>query len=370
MKTILFTGVLSLCSMLALAQLKGPSISFDSNSHNYGDIKEESGIANHRFEFTNVGSEPLVINKVEPSCGCTSSDYTKSPVAPGAKGYVTAGYNPSGRPGAFNKSISVTSNGEPGLVVLRISGNVVPKPKTIADDYPFDMGSIRLKKNHVPFAKIMNTMVKTDSLEVVNVSTELVKITFAQVPAHLSFTTVPEVLKPDGKGYIYVTYNAKTKNDFGFFIENVNLLTNGEMAPKAKISVSAEIMEDFSALSEKERKNAPVAFFENKIFDFKTIKQGESVNYEYKLENKGKSDLIIRKTKASCGCTAIEPAQKVIKPGESTVIKTIFNSTGKKGVQNKTITIITNDPVNPSIELKVTGTVDAPPSEKDNAPLK
>ena len=82
------------------------------------------------------------------------------------------------------------------------------------------------------------------------------------------------------------------------------------------------------------------------------------------LKNEGKSNLIIRKTKASCGCTAIAPENNVIAPGESTKIKTTFNSAGKKGVQNKTITVITNDPENTTIILNVKGEVTVPEGQQ------
>ncbi len=358
MKKYILLFVAAFFTMLVHAQFKGPSISFKNISYNYGDIKEEGGVQTYRFEFTNTGNEALVLTKVEPSCGCTTSDYTKNPVVPGASGYVTAAYNPMGRPGTFNKSITVTTNGEPSTVILRIQGNVIPKPKTIEDEYPYTVGEIRMKQNHIPFTKILNTVVKTDSVAIINTSKELAKITFQDVPPHLSLFTNPEIFKPGEAGYLYVKFDAKVKNDFGFNMDNVMVLVNGQMNPKNRLTISSDIQEDFSGLTEKERKNAPVVTFENVVFNFGTLKQGESASYDFKLTNTGKRELIIRKTKASCGCTAIQPPQTIIKPGESTVIKATFNSTGKSGQQNKTITITTNDPVNPVTELKITGNVE------------
>jgi len=75
------------------------------------------------------------------------------------------------------------------------------------------------------------------------------------------------------------------------------------------------------------------------------------------LTNSGKSDLHIRKVKASCGCTAVQPEKNVIAPGESVNIKTVFNSAGKTGNQNKTVTIITNDPKKSKLILWVKGEV-------------
>ena len=86
----------------------------------------------------------------------------------------------------------------------------------------------------------------------------------------------------------------------------------------------------------------------------------EVITHTYIITNEGKSDLVIRKVKASCGCTAIEPEKTVIAPGEKTSIKAIFNSRGKSGRQNKSITVITNDPLASNILLRIQGTVNTP----------
>jgi len=81
------------------------------------------------------------------------------------------------------------------------------------------------------------------------------------------------------------------------------------------------------------------------------------VEHTFKITNKGKSDLVIRDVKASCGCTAVKPDKNIIKPGETTSMKAIFNSAGKTGRQNKTISIITNSPDQPRSILWIKGNV-------------
>jgi hypothetical protein len=71
-----------------------PKLNFASTRHDYGTMKEEAGKKEAVFSFTNTGDSVLVITKVQPSCGCTASDYTKSPVPPGGKGFVTAVFDP------------------------------------------------------------------------------------------------------------------------------------------------------------------------------------------------------------------------------------------------------------------------------------
>jgi len=73
--------------------------------------------------------------------------------------------------------------------------------------------------------------------------------------------------------------------------------------------------------------------------------------------------LIIRKVNSSCGCTAVSPKEKVIRPGQSSSIKAVFSSGTRVGRQNKSITVITNDPKSPNLVLRVTGEVEVPSTE-------
>ncbi|HBX51667.1 MAG: hypothetical protein A2W98_05760 [Bacteroidetes bacterium GWF2_33_38] len=110
-----------------LSAQESTSIKFVTLVHDFGDFKEIDGKVSYDFEFTNNGKTPLIVTNVNPSCGCTTPDWTKEPIAPGKKGYVKATYDPKSRPGKFSKTITVTTNVDKP-VVLTIKGNVEPKP--------------------------------------------------------------------------------------------------------------------------------------------------------------------------------------------------------------------------------------------------
>lgn len=345
------------------AQQKFATISFDKDVHDFEVVKEEDGPVTCTFSVTNTGAEPLIINNVKPSCGCTSPDWTKTPIAPGKTGYVKATYNPRNRPGKFNKTLTVMSNSETPTRVLRIQGEVIPKPKSITDLFPQQMADLRLKSNHIAFVKIKNNEVKTDSMLVLNDGFEDIKISFDKVPEHIKIYAEPEVLKPKQKGLIIATYdaslnkNSEGNQEWGFIIDRVNVIINANNDPRNRLSISATIEEDFSWMTEEQKANAAVLSFESTVFNFGTIKEGESVSYEFKFTNTGKSNLEIRKIKPSCGCTATSTESLIIEPGKTSSISTTFNSRVKHGKQNKTINIITNDPKNSNITLRVTGEV-------------
>ncbi len=340
-----------------MSQTVQPKISFEKNIHDFGKFKEADGKVTYKFEFINTGGSDIVVQNVSASCGCTAPRWTREPVPPGGKGFVAATYNPAGRPGSFRKYVTVVSNSNPGSVRLTITGEVMPKPKTIEDDYRYAMGPIRLKSNHLAFGNLKNTKTSEKRLEIINNSGGPVKIAFERVPSHITIKAEPASLQPNQKGFLVATYNTPARNDWGFVIDRMGLKINEISERNYSLVISANIEEDFSALSAEQLARAPVLSVDNPEFKFGKINQGEKVEHVYVLTNSGKSDLYIRKVKASCGCTTVQPEKRVIAPGESVNIKTVFNSAGKVGNQNKTVTIITNDPKKSKMILWVKGEV-------------
>lgn len=98
---------------------------FNEDVHDFGTIPEGPA-ADVEFTFKNMGDEPIVIQQVRPSCGCTTPSWSKDPVLPGESGKIKASYNTQGRPNGFTKSITVTSNA--GTKVLTIKGVVEQAP--------------------------------------------------------------------------------------------------------------------------------------------------------------------------------------------------------------------------------------------------
>jgi hypothetical protein len=99
------------------------SFDWTQTTYDFGKIKKSVPVS-HQFKFTNNGSEPLVISSVQASCGCTVTEYTKDPVAPGSEGFVKATYN-AAHAGTFNKTVTINANTENAVVVLTIKGEVI-----------------------------------------------------------------------------------------------------------------------------------------------------------------------------------------------------------------------------------------------------
>ena len=94
-------------------------------------------------------------------------------------------------------------------------------------------------------------------------------------------------------------------------------------------------------------------------YNFGEIQQGESVTHDFILKNTGDADLIISAAKGSCGCTVPQWPKTPIAKGEEAAIKVTFNSSGRSGKQNKTVTLVTNAIPNTKV-LTINGNVIVP----------
>ena len=86
----------------------------------------------------------------------------------------------------------------------------------------------------------------------------------------------------------------------------------------------------------------PKVELDKEVHDFGTINEGDVVETEFIVKNVGETNLVISDAKGSCGCTVPEPPKEPIKPGASAPIKVSFDSKGKPGSQEKTVTLTTN----------------------------
>lgn len=114
---ISFGGILS--GAMAKAVIK-----YDKVTNDFGTFPE-SKVVECVFTFTNSGDEPLVIQQVITTCGCTIAEYTKTPVKPGKQGVIKVKYNGKGKAkGKFKKAINVRTNATNNFTRLYITGDM------------------------------------------------------------------------------------------------------------------------------------------------------------------------------------------------------------------------------------------------------
>ena len=102
---------------------KAPVIKFDKTEFDFGKILQGE-VVSYTFHFTNTGNAPLIITNVDKSCGCTASEYPRTPIEPGGTGDIKITYDSKGHHGFQSKALVVVSNTIPSQTTLRIKAEV------------------------------------------------------------------------------------------------------------------------------------------------------------------------------------------------------------------------------------------------------
>ncbi len=101
-----------------------PVLKFAENKYDFGTIRKEDTPVNIAFEYQNEGEAPLIIQKVDVSCGCLSAEYSKQPTKPNEKGRIKVKIDIQDATDSFNKTLFVKSNATEDVILLRIIGQI------------------------------------------------------------------------------------------------------------------------------------------------------------------------------------------------------------------------------------------------------
>jgi hypothetical protein len=348
-----------LIAFQSMSQVAKP-LQFKEEIFDFGEIVEKDGPVTHQFEFTNMLNRPVKILNVKPSCGCTTPDWTKEPVQPGKTGFIQARFDPKGRPGYFTKHLTVTSDAETNALTLQIKGTVTREGKEAVTEFngvngnwlvktsSFNLGKIFLKDEYVVREfPIMNNGTKPISY-----------LDKYDGPKYIKVSVEPKILAAGEKGVIKLSYNGKLKNNYGFQTDQVMIYTDDELSPQKAFSVFVTLEDYFPKLSPAEAVKAPRMQISSSSVDFGRLKQGQSGTKEVTITNYGKSVLQINAIQSNCECVTTVIDNKVLKAGSGTTIKISFNPQDRKGTQQKSLTIYSNDPQNSVQRVTLTGYVE------------
>lgn len=344
-----------------------PEIKFENTTYDFGKIKEEGGKVTGKFVFTNIGNEPLELTNVRPGCGCTAANYTKGAIAPGEKGYIEATYNPYNRPGAFNKNIRVTTN-EPKFLedekatphMIFIKGEVIKRPPTEFEvaGYTKTAGMVRIKEPDVAH-NMLNSETVTDTFLFRNFWTNPVSIKLDKTTEYISevYRSFGTELMPGKEGFIVLKYDASKRNAFGQQKDQFSFMTNDSIEPTKRVHYAVNIKEDFSKLTPKQLKSAPVSEVSATAINFGDMQKNTSKTETITIKNTGKSPLIIRKLEASNSLYTVRANMLEVPVGATAEITVSFKAPNRNSTQSAAIDIITNDPANPVRTIPISAKV-------------
>ncbi|HZY81027.1 MAG TPA: DUF1573 domain-containing protein [Cyclobacteriaceae bacterium] len=355
MKVLFF--LISLGISTAFAQQAQPLI-FSETIHDFGTINENAGNAEFEFTFTNNSGRPINIVSVAASCGCTTPGWTKETIDHGKKGFVKASFDPRGRPGYFNKTLTVNTNLNGPPVVLQIKGTV--SNEEMENDIArltASSGSLNMRANEINFGKVfINRPAALQEMTLYNSSSKTIRIDSIKTPNYIK-VEMPDSIASQQKATMKVTYNAILRNQYGFQSDKILLVTNDDALPRKSIPVFATVEEFFLPVSSEDADKVPVMSLESGAIDFGSFNMGSTVERTIKVRNTGKKELAIRYVQPNCPCLTVTTDKEKAKPGEEVSVRIAWKSEGKHGAQHKAVTIYSTDPVHPVQRVALTADI-------------
>jgi hypothetical protein len=332
---------------------------FNETIHDFGTIDENAGNADFEFTFTNNSGRPVNIVSVTASCGCTTPGWTKEIIEQGKKGFVKASFNPKGRPGYFNKTLTVVTNLNGPSIVLQIKGTVTnTEMENDVSRLTASNGSLKMRTREINFGKVfINRPAATQEVPLYNAGEKSIRIDSVLAPPYLK-VSLPDSIGVKAKVPMRVSYNAMLRNQYGFTADKIVLVTNDTDTPRKTFPVFATVEEYFLPVTSDDADKVPVLSVETGSLDFGNFKMGSTVQKTIKLRNTGKKELLIRYVQPNCPCLTVATDKQKAKPGDEIKVTISWKSEGKHGSQNKAITIYSTDPLNPVQRVALTASID------------
>ena len=252
--------LLTLCLLAFAFTARAQAVlQFETDSHDFGKVAEGT-IATYEFKFKNTGNQPVVIANVQASCGCTTPDWTKTPVLPGKSGIIKAMYSSAGRPGVFNKTVTVTSNAAEPSKVLSIKGSVLTKDEIKPTLTPAQLAlspHLVLSASSHDFGKMEVGQQPTARFTVRNTGkSELVLGTLTAGCYCVGYKTSPTPIAPGQSAVVELLYSQRQLGQ----VSDVVTITSNDVSGDAKITLKATIVRDLSGNSMVKESGTAVPF--------------------------------------------------------------------------------------------------------------
>ena len=332
-------------------------ISWDKTVHDFGDISVADGPLSCAFTLTNTGQDPVAIFEVVSSCGCTDVQWTREPILPGKSGKISATYKNEDGPMPFDKTLTVYISGVKRPVVLRLRGVVHEKKKSLSQLYGAQkMGSLGLKSRALKTGTLKQGLSVSESVTVANLGKSALKVTWTNSSPNLSMKVEPNPIPAGSTATL--TYTVSSNPDlYGKNIYRATPVLNGK-EEESPLEITAWTQENFTDLSPAERDKAALPFFENSTFNFGIRDKGEKVEIMFLCTNKGQAPFHVFKADSeSAALTLAEMPRPVPGQQKGSVRFTLDTSSLDKGENVIMVSLTTNSPLRPLINLFVAGEI-------------
>lgn len=359
MKRLIYTLLALVLPTVCLAQINiGAGLTIDKTTHEFGDILLESGPVSCTFTVTNSGEKAAVIYNVISSCGCTDVKWTREPIRPGEKGKISVTYSNDEGAYPFDKNLTVYFSDIKKPVILKIRGVSHNKKKSLEELYPVTFGPLGMKESYIKCGNIEQKGERSDVANIVNLSDRPIKVDFENISDNLSIKLSVNPIPPRKTAQMTFTVKASRdkwgKNDY-WATPVVNGKKFKSSDGKEKIAIWAFTKENFSHLTEKEKEEGPLPYFEESTFAFGRMKRGGVVHAEFTVRNDGGETFKVYKADINA-CKWSHSAFPPVAPMEEGKFRVHLDTTNMPAGESLTIiTLVTNSPLQPIVNLFIAG---------------
>ena len=330
---------------------------FESTVHDFGQVLISDGPVSCSFKAVNVSSSPAVIQSVVSSCGCTSVKWDHNPIAPGKSTEVSATYSNDEGPYPFDKTLTVNIAGTRRPVILHLRGTGMEKLRSDAEIYTFRYGdALALSSDSFKCVNIEQGESRGDQTTVANLSGSPVKVTFTGVSDGLKVEVKPNPVPAGGHATLYYTVSSLPEK-WGRNLYSAIPVVNGKSIGKS-INVTAHTTENFSSLTREQKSKGSRPVFAESTWSFGHKKQGAKVSATFKCVNKGAAPLHIYKVDSDYAGLSAAPVKDVAPGGEGLLTVTLDTKNLPKGEALVIVTLTTNSPQRPIVNLFFAGIID------------
>jgi hypothetical protein len=259
--------------------------------------------------------------------------------------------------GRFEKSVGIYSNATPSLVYLKFTGEVVQEIKDYTKTHPFAIGNIRIDRDEFAFPDVYRGQQPTMTFSIANLSDRPYEPVLMHLPPYLKMEAEPKVLLKGKKGTVKLTLDASQLNDYGLTQTSVYLsrFAGDKVSEDNEIPVSAILLPDFSRMTAKDSLDAPAIRISETNIDLSVpLIKKKKASYNILIANAGKTPLVISKLQVFNSSVGVSLKKTVLPPDGMTKLKVTIR---KRDVGNKKhhlrILMITNDPLNPKVEINI-----------------
>ena len=248
------------------------------------------------------------------------------------------------------------------LMWISIEGSVIGSTESVKKYYPVNAGDLQFTTLVMALGETKKGHSQSFSTTAYNTSNDTIVLKFDNNTSHITTIAVGDTIAPGKISTISFFFDSDKTPVWGINDDHITIIAtplhSGKAPWRIDANIIANVIEDFSKLTDKQRANSPVCSVNVQKLLIADMGRGESSSETVLVENTGKSNLIIRRAMSTDKAVVAKTDKTLVKPGEKSQISVgIYSKNVQGDLINSQLTIISNDPYNPRITIPIVGRI-------------